>query len=224
MDRTLKTILWVLGFGLLAAIIYGVVSLYLFFDAVKTKCETIDSIQIKNYKIEKLSCLDWAGPRYTKYRVFENNKRIYGSRYELDSCNVDYVSNDHILYKIDYCNKSIRKEINNKRLIDKKSTDSIYLKNLSTNDSVKLTLSLQNKFVEDWNNASIESYSTNEHIFYKEHEYQFIVYSKNNIRKFNTEHFFIKEEKVNWIYTFLKEGKDRKTNQVFQDFWNETQK
>lgn len=224
MNRTQKSIIWIFAIGVSAITIYGIVSIYLFFDAVKIKCESIESIQIQDYKIEKLSCLGWAGPRYTIYSIFDNNRPIDGYKHEIDSCRFDYVSYNQTLYKIDICNKIVKKENHKKLLIDASSVDSIYFKNLSLNDSIKLSVSLANNFINEWNHAPLDigdSYSVNEEILYNEHDFQFQVYSKNKIRTFNTERFKIKEEKVNWIYIFLKDGEDRKTNKVFEDLWHQ---
>ncbi|HLV24040.1 MAG TPA: hypothetical protein VKY36_04610 [Moheibacter sp.] len=222
-----KTVLWILGIVLSILIIYIVVFIYLSFKSLQPDCERIESISIENYKINKSLCEAWIGPRFVNYSIYENGKIINGYKHDLDSCRFDYLSYNHILYKIDFCKKIIRKELHKKSLIKMGNVDSIYLKRLSTNDSIKLNFNQIDNWIKEWNVAPLDTgdcYSTNEEILYNKPEFQFKVFSENETRTFNTERFKIKEEKVNWIYTFLKEGEDRKTGQVFQNFWNEAQK
>lgn len=219
-----KAVLWFLGIGVSIVVIYIAVFIFLSFDALQPECERTQTITIENYKINKSLCEGWIGPRYFHHFFYENDNLINGYKHDIDSCRFDYISYSQSLYKVDLCKKIVKKENHKKLLIATSNADSIYFKNLSSNDSIKLSDSLKNNFINEWNHAPLDignSYSVNEEILYGKHQFQFKVYSKDKIRTFNTERFKIKEEKVNWIYTFLKEGEDRKNNKVFENFWNE---
>ncbi len=220
MNKSSKFFLYTFLVLLLLLFVGGYFVLKILGDAFGEKCEEVNSWNIQNYEIKKLSCIGWAGPPYYPHYLYKNGEEIARSTRIIDSCNVTFRSKKDLVLLFNSCTKEIKEVRPSKTNLIIPNIDSIIMTRVFTDSSKVLSKRAIKFFVNKWNTSPVYDYRNNKKPFYSGPSYLFRVYTKTDIRVFETDDFIIKDTGNNWTYSFLDEGEDFKTKK-FGEMWNE---
>jgi len=144
MKKRLKIFLIIIFSIISLIIIGGYILLKIFVGAFGTDCEKTNSWIVKQYRIQEIKCLGWAGGPYYQYTLFTNTKEIVSNGNKIDSCCISFMPTNDLYLRLNVCNYEIIELRPQKEKINFKNVDSIIV--ISTIDSLKsknLLISMQ---------------------------------------------------------------------------------
>lgn len=183
-----------------------------------TKCEAVQEWRIDKYKIVKLNCLGYAGPRYYPIDIYVDKATKARSGFQVDSCTFNYQVDNESFLILNVCTQVIQELKPKKVLLDIRTIDSISILSGALGKTKLLRLTQINELVKDWNNSKTRGYSDKpfDSAFsdYPAYQYKLTVFSGENRRSFYAYNYVILDSS-NWKFEMSKTGELK----YFHNYW-----
>ncbi len=183
-------------------------------DAYGIDCEEKRNWTIGKYKIQENECIGFAGPHYSKFDLFENDKLVEDYVSMSDSCIVNFQKRNDLVIRFNLCSEKItelRPQIMKMNLSD---IDSIQIQSDSLGKIGLLSNVQRKKFINDWNKKRVTGYSDqpfdsafSSNPAYTSYYYELTIFSNNTRKRFYGRDNIILDS-LNWNFQIGKKEQD----------------
>jgi len=181
-------------------------------DAYGTDCEEKRNWTIGTYKIQENECIGFAGPHYSKFDLYENDKLVEDYVSKSDSCTVNFQKQNDLVIRFNLCSETISELRPKRNQMTFTDIDSVQIYSDSLDKIQRLSDAQVKKFVKDWNNRQVKRYSEQPfdsafatNLAYTSYFYHLTIFSnKGRSRYYGRDNIIL--DSLNWQYEIGKKN------------------